>query len=392
MSPGRTGAAHAIGVTLILGLAAPLSAQGLSGEWGGARPWLGARGLSVEAAVTVDALANLLGGIDPGARGLRGNGDLVLSFDTGPLLWPGALAVLYFQAGRGGGITERGTGAAQSFSNLEAHDFAQLSEAFLEQRLLAGRVRLALGKLDANRDFGTPRHAVTFLNGSFGAPPTVPLPSFPRPAAGLVLTGEPHRRLLLRAGIYDGASAAAAFGGAGGVFLVGSGVLRWGFEDPTPHGFVGVGFWHHTGRFTSIPAASPDPGAAVEGSAGLYLITGTRLFALPWSGQPGLYAFARAGTAPGDRAPVSGFAGGGLLLRGPIEGRTDAAGVAVSAVRLPRSLHLGVTEAIETVVELVVKIALAPGLIAQPDVQLTHRPGGDLPSSLAAAVRLLILL
>ncbi|MEO8213280.1 MAG: hypothetical protein ABI560_08810 [Myxococcales bacterium] len=112
----------------------------LTGDWAGGRSWLATRGLLVEALITGDGLANLHGGRAPGHAGWRANGDLELSFDTTPCLWRGGQVVVYFQAGNGPGITDRGTGAAQAFSNIEARELLHVSEAFFAQSVLTNRL------------------------------------------------------------------------------------------------------------------------------------------------------------------------------------------------------------------------------------------------------------
>jgi carbohydrate-selective porin OprB len=360
--------------------AAAVAEGGLSGAWGGGRGWLAARGLAVEPVLTAEAFANLRGGLDPGRRGLRGTGDLVLTFVTDPLLWAGGAAVVFLQAGIGPGITERGTGAVQPFSNLEAHDFAQLSEAFLAQRLLDGNLVLTVGRLDANRDFGTPRNAADFLNGSFGVPPTVPMPSFPEPAAGAVVVLQAHPRLALRTGIYDGRPTAGQIGRSGGLFAVASVVNRWGLTGPQPAGFAGLGAWYHGGA----PVA-PDPARAY----GVYGIAGQRLMSGRWSDGGGLFAFARAGLSPDDRATVSSFGALGLVLRDALPGRRDAAGIALSRVGLGHGQRLGRSGVHETTIESFVRARLAPSIDLQPDLQCALSPAGHLPASVTAGVRLI---
>jgi hypothetical protein len=181
--------------------------QHVTGDWGGARPQLDERGVILDLSYTGEVFSNLHGGIDTeGATEYRGNVDLTATLDTERLgLWCGGTIFFYLQNGHGEGITEEHVGDVQTISNLDAHDFTQISEYWVEQSLFGDQLRIVLGKQDANADFGALDYGGDFINSSFGVIPTVPMPTFPDPALGAVAFLEPADWMALGAGMYDGA-------------------------------------------------------------------------------------------------------------------------------------------------------------------------------------------
>jgi hypothetical protein len=123
-----------------------------------------------------------------------------LDLDTERLLgWHGGHVHAVLQALEERDATEELVGDRQGFDNVDAERFHQLSELWLEQRLFGGRLRLKIGKADANADFARVEASGGFL---------------PRPG---------HERQPLRRGDE--------------VALAGGGRLRWRDprELPRPH-------------------------------------------------------------------------------------------------------------------------------------------------------------
>lgn len=141
-------------------------------------------------------------------------GHLVLqvTFDTTPLLWPGGKLVVLAQATHGQGINGTVVHAFSTVSNLESPPFVQLGEWFIEQSLFDGVLVMRFGKQDSNRDFGAPRYGGNFINDSFGAVPTVPMPSYIAQGLGGFVQVKPVEWLTLKAGIYEAQPQPQSFG------------------------------------------------------------------------------------------------------------------------------------------------------------------------------------
>jgi carbohydrate-selective porin (OprB family) len=119
-----------------------------------------------------------------GHTGYRTNADLYLTVAP----WDGGQLFVYGEAGYGPGISNKDN-IDITLSNLEAPNFVQLSEVWFEQKLADDHLRFKVGRQDVNRDLGQPRFPGNFINNTYGALPTVPMPSFPTPGWGALACG-----------------------------------------------------------------------------------------------------------------------------------------------------------------------------------------------------------
>jgi len=371
--------------------------QHATGDWGGVRPWLDEHGIIFELTYTGEVFSNLHGGLNSDdATEYRGNVDLTVSLDTQALgLWPGGAFFFYLQNGHGRGITEEYVGDFQVISNLDAHDFTQISEYWIGQSLFGDRVWIKLGKQDANADFCALYYGVDFVHSSFGVIPTVPMPTFPDPALGAAAFVTLAERLTLGAGVYDGASDRGRFGfdtafdGDGGGFGLVELTLHTSLIDDTWYaGAYRIGVWYHSGDVEEITGDSEPE--SFSHNHGIYLAFDQLLFAEPAEpeGTQGLAAFAQFGWAPGDRNELGHYLGGGLIYTGAIPNRDqDVLGVGVAHVRFSDRVRRLDGRTHETAVELFYKVWLTPWLILQPDLQFIANPGGNGKDAVAAGLR-----
>jgi porin len=370
--------------------------QHATGDWGGARPWLDEHGVIFELTYTGEVFSKLRGGIDAdSATEYRGNLDLTASFDTERLgLWRGGSLFFYFQNGHGRGLTEY-VGETQLISNLDAHDFTQVSEYWLEQRLLGGRVRIKLGKQDANIDFAALDYGGDFIHSSFGPIPTVPMPSFPDPALGAAVFLDPADWMTLGAGVYDGAPDGGSSGfdtaldDKGGGFGIAELTLRTSLVgDASNSGAYRIGVWYHSDDVEEITGA-PAP-EIFSDNHGVYLAFDQLLFAERVDSEEGqgLAGFAQFGWAPGDRNELARYFGGGLIYTGALPDRdADVVGLSVAHVRFSERVKQLDGRAHETAVELFYKAQLTPWLSLQPDLQFIANPGGQEKDAVAVGLR-----
>src|ERR1043166_5363069 len=120
----------------------------LTGDWGGARSALADRGVSIDAFYSSEVFTAR------GESSLLGHADLAVTVDTKKLgLWDGGTLYALVQNNHGNSGITTAVGSAQPVTNLEADPYTQLTELFVEQTLLGERLRIRLGKQDANRDF-----------------------------------------------------------------------------------------------------------------------------------------------------------------------------------------------------------------------------------------------
>jgi porin len=315
---------HLLLIVLVVVLAPPVARAGddATGEWGGVRSDLDAHGVHLDLDYTAEVFS-----LPADERvGYRGNVDLILTLGSDKLgLWPCGQLFVYGQHAHGHGLSDE-LGLFMPISNLEAHEFTQLSELWLEQ-CFGAHVRVRLGKQDANRDFAGPRFAGNFVNSSFGVAPSVPMPSFPEPDLGAFVSVEPTDWLGLRSAVYDGATT-----GDGGVFVVGALVLARAHS---------LGVWRHTG----------DQRSGVFGVLDWLVETG--------AGQS-LQLFVRGGWAEPEPGEIGAYVGGGATAHGFI-GANHTVGIGAG--------HARTDEDQETFVELFCKLRFVPWLTLEPDVQ-----------------------
>jgi porin len=353
------------------------------------------RGVAVEVVYTGEVFANLHGGRDSDdATEYRGNLDLLLHLDLEKLgLWRGGRLFVYGQNGHGEGISERHVGDLQTLSNLDAHDFTQLSELWLEQRLLGDRVRLKLGKQDANEDFSASDFGADFVNSSFGVIPTVPLPTFPDPALGAAAFIDLASWTSLGVGVFDGAPDGgesgfeSSFDGEGGTFSLLEWTLTSSFGGARYPGRYRVGLWHHSARVEEL-GGDPDP-QRFSSSYGLYLFLDQWIWVEDGGeAKEGLGVFAQFGWSPDDRSELTRYWGGGLSYTGLFPGRgEDVLGIGVAHARLSGKPPGPEAGEAETAIEIFYRAPIGPWLTLQPDLQLILDPGGRGEDALVAGLR-----
>lgn len=369
----------------------------MTGDWGGARPWLAKRGVLFELIYTAEFFSRVKGG-DPSERSTSGLGnlDLTLTLNTERLgWWKGGTFFFYFQnlVGNGNQINAAVGGAVVELSTLNAESFTQLSAYYFEQVLFDGVWRLKLGKQDANSEFQVSEITAEFINAAFSPTPNVPWPTFPDPGLALVTQITPANWLRILAGIYGAELDGKSFQD-GGLF---SGKVIAPIEVSFLPTFLGryagtyrLGAWYSTLDTPEIvPSNAPEPGV-VDDNYGFYLVFDQPVFLEPSakdSAGPGLEIFVEYSWAPGDRNRIVNFVGAGALYTGAIPTRDyDEIGFAFTFVTLSDRLEPdGLTN--QTAFEWFYKAFLTPWFVLQPDVQWLLNVGGNGPRAVAVGAR-----
>lgn len=358
----------------------------LTGEWGGARSRLADHGVTLDVVYAADLFTA------HGAGAALGHVDAALTLDTGKLgLWDGGTVYALVQNNHGDGINPE-VGSAVGVSNLEAAPYTQLTELFVEQTLFDERLRIRIGKQDANRDFGTPRFGGNFINNNFGMFPNAPMPSYPTTGLGALIAGEPVPWLLVKAAVYE------ATPGVGGVglataFDAGSGEIFAGSASVTHHfgpgardgGTTSAGAWTQLGDADGVGL---EPG--FDRNAGFFVQQDERFFTHPRDPKDprGLTLILRYSFARHDRSTFPHYAGASAAWHGLGPRSNDTAGVGFGSFTLADQVHGTPGRASETFVEAFYKLRLTNFASLQPDVQLFRHPGGDGRDALVGGVRL----
>jgi porin len=362
----------------------------LFGDMGGLRPWLAGHGVQLDVTYTSEVFSNLSGGVkDDDATRHRGDLSIGLTLDTEAAgWWEDGTFFVHLQGQHGAGISEDFTGDFQVLSNIDADDFFQVSEFWYEHQFLEERLRLKLGKMEANSDFAGPEYGSEFLNSSGGVAPTIPLVTFPDQDWGVVLGLKPNARFSMNLGLYQGRpdggrSLGSTLNNLYGPMAMAEAALHFNLGGHP--GTLRIGAWWHGDKAEDL-----ETGALRDDTTGGYAIFDQAL----WKEHPddgedeqGLGLFLQYGASPDRYYEAEGFYGGGLQWIGPFGERDDDV-LGLGVFHAVLSDKGGFDEDSETAIEVFYKFQVLGWLTAKPDIQYIIHPGGtDHDNALAAGLR-----
>ena len=359
------------------------------------RESLAAQGFSFAGGWTVEATRVLQGGVHERST-VHNLLDLNLTFDPEPLFGLSG-ATFYADAySLNGRQTSAAAGDYQAFSNIDSPTMHQIAELWWEQKLCDGALRLKLGKVDANSEFGVLDDSGEFVHSGLSYPVTAGLPLYPDPATSVNLFVTPCDALVLAFGCYDGAGQEGVrtggrgpktfLGGPADLFWIGEADLRWSCGEGAYAGRLGLGVTQHTGTFDRFD------GGREHGTKTWYATFDQTL----WREQPdvaddlqGITVAALYDAADDEVSEAAAHAAVGVQWTGLVPERDeDVVGVAASWLRF--APDAGFTDHAETALELVYKLQATEWLIVRPDLQWILDPGGDssLDDAWIAALRI----
>jgi porin len=396
----------------------------LTGDWGGGRTALAAKGVDVGMTYVGETFNILSGGLK---RGTTYEGLLAVQVDThlDKLVgWTGATThVEVFQIHN---VNNRNAadfaGSLADPSNIDALRATRLYAAWFQQEFAQfGSIRI--GQFAADEFFAS-TVALGLINGTFGWPTVMSAnlpsggPTYPLATPGARLQINPSDRVSLLAAVFSGDPAGkncfdndpqvcnrhgTTFSFSGGAFWIGEAQyqVNQGKDAKGLAAAYKLGAWYHTGSFADQRfgfdgaggvvslAVLPDHPLNHRSNWGIYGVIDQMLWRGP---QSSVSIFARGGAAPSDRNLVSWYVDGGIGIKGPIPGRAndiltigiahshiseDAAALDRDTLALngpPYPIRSG-----ETVFELSYILHVAPWWLLQPDIQYIVRPGGSVP-------------
>ncbi|MEO7733969.1 MAG: carbohydrate porin [Kofleriaceae bacterium] len=360
----------------------------LTGEWGGRRTALADHGVTIDVVYASDLFtahdhAELLGHVDA-----------ALTLDSGKLgLWDGGTLYALVQNNHGSGINGE-VGSAVGVTNLEAAPYTQLTELFYEHVALDERLRIRIGKQDANRDFGTPRFGGNLINNNFGMFPNAPLPSYPTTGLGALVSATPVPWLVGKLAVYEGSPAVGGLGltsafetGAGYTIAGSVAVIHHVGPGARDGGTTSAGAWWQSDDVMEVGVAAP---RTFGSNAGGFLQHDEWLFSHPLDPKDprGLTAIVRVSWARSDRSELARYAGGSLAWHGLGPRSNDTAGIGAGYFTVADQLGGASGRGSEWFLEAFDKVRLTNFISLQPDVQWFRHPGGDGPDAWVAGFRL----
>jgi porin len=396
--------------------------QYLTGDWNGLRSALEGQRVTFTFNDTTDFLANVAGGIRPGAAGL-GAFQPKIDLDLQKLAgWDGDRIHVHGLITYGPPFSADYLGNILAVSNLEAGPMARLYALWYEHNAPNDLWSVRVGLLLADSQFLLSDTASNFINNGISWPTFLAAnlpaagPAFPLPAPGIRVRVQPRDDWQFQAAVFSGDPSGAdgsnqpaplptgtVFSFSGGAFFVSeaSYLLNQGKNAGGLPGVYRIGAWYHTSarfadqRFDNegISLASPQStGIPLEhtGDGGLYGVIDQTLYRAPGTDNQGLSGFVRAGGVPNDRDLINFYADGGLVYKGLVPKRPDdKIGIAAMFARVGNNARgldadtaffsdnpLFPERSSETVIEMMYQAQLTPWWMLQPDLQYIFDPGG----------------
>ncbi len=307
----------------------------LTGDWGGARNDLAAKGLTFDANLTQIEQGVVDGG-KSGAWQYGGRGDLTFHLDTQKLgLWPGGFLTMELE-GNWSDSVNFSTGALIPANTnqlfplplgnnvaLPAWNFAQFLSHYAG--VTFGKFQTVSGG-DMN-EFAHGKGDTQFFNTAFNFNPALLVVPYSTLGAGAVVlpTADPNQALVtLMALSATGKASTTGFDDLDGPILVGEGRVRTDFFGLTGHQLVGALYSWKT--YTSVDQRlgfllDNRRIAAQDGTWAMYYNFDQYVYQPEKGKDQGVGLFGRFGASQGDPIPVQYFFSIGVGAKGPIESR-----------------------------------------------------------------------
>ena len=182
----------------------------LTGDWGGLRSYLDSNGVTFTFNYTNDFLANVRGGIGPGAVAI-GVFQPQLDLDLQKLLgWEGGKFHTHGLITHGPLFSPTYLNNILAVSNLEAGPVARLYSFWYEQNAFNDRLSVRAGLMSADSQFLQSQTAANFINNAISWPTFLAAnlpaggPAYPLPAPGVRVRIKPVDEWAFQAAVFSG--------------------------------------------------------------------------------------------------------------------------------------------------------------------------------------------
>ena len=332
---------------------------------------------------SLESYYNFMGGIKPGAAFaalLDANMNLNLEKLIG--LKKGTFYVDFEYHG-GDNPTSKLTGDLQVFDKNNADPFFEVLEIWYQQILFHDKLRIKLGKVDANTEFSVIDNGLGFINSPTQVTPAFPVfPTFPAPMPGITMFFNLNHLFFADFALYDanqsdhflnfyGDPSAAQLSKHGQLFIAETG-LNWdNFPVLGHNGNFKVGLWKHNGHFTGFY------GNQIHGLAGVYVIYDQTLWksVSEKHSKQSIRMFLEYGFTDSRISPIFRHYGGGVVWDSPIKSRPgDELGFSVQDADISSGLQ--VSKKHELNLEAYYQLTLSNEINLKPDFQYIVNPGG----------------
>jgi porin len=369
-----------------------------TGDWLGWRQRLEQAGITIEAGLVLEGFKNFHGGLDTSRTVAASTFDLSLALDTEKLFsWRGGkfYADLEDHAGKNPSTTL--VGDLQVFDKQNTKPYLQIFEFWYQQKLFDDKLRLKVGKVDANTEFSVVDNGQEFINSSSQVSPTLFLfPTTPDPMPSVNMFFTPDESCYANFGAYY-SNRSEEFGNFSGspqdiqlsehgAFLIGETGLKWQHAPVLESdGKLKLGGWGHTGTFTRLD------GSRQRGTYGYYVILDQTLWQPAGERESGrsIRTFLIYGRTQKTINTIDWHIGGGIISTGLFVARpNDLMGFGSQYANI--SGEAGLPHSYELAMEVFYKLQIIRWAALMPDLQYIIHPGGRYPDALVGTLRLIM--
>jgi len=361
----------------------------LSGDWGGSRSTMSAKGYDWEIVYKLDLLSKVS---SPNKRtyGLD-NLDIMLSLDGEKIAGlHGTSALLYVLSNHGGKPVVVGDHSAglDNIETPEGSNTVKLYQAWIQQTLLNEHLSMLVGLYDLNSEFYVTEASGIFIQPVYGIGAEMAAtgqngPSvFPTASFGLRVKAE-NAGYYLQAVTLDGVpgdpdnqhGTHVQFNKGDGALNVMEAAIPLSAPENSHSNKLALGVWRYTARFEDLL----DP-AALRINRGYYVMMEKVLCYKDGSDEENINGFVRFGEADGDTTQVDMSWSAGLVFSAPFSGRDqDQWGIAYAQERNSEKYRTSnaISTATEKSLELTYRYHVMQGFVLQPMAQYLLNHSSD---------------
>jgi porin len=395
--------------------ATPAGAATLTGDWNGARTRLAEEGVTLRGDYVSETFANVSGGLRRGsayAQQLRLGADFDMARIAG---WSGTTLHVTVNDRRGTGISSDYIGNRLPVQEVYGGLYTRLSEASVEQSLLAGRLNLRLGYFAMGNDLGGMALGCQFVNAAFCAHPLSESGNsgwynYPNARWGAAVRYRLRPELLVRTGVFQNNPRLGEEHNAFKPFASGTTGMVLPLEleyapGSAPHSTALPGHYKAGVFLDTARAVAMGQAGTVNERYGAYLLADQTILR-DGPGGRALSVFGQFTAHPAASAPITRWYAAGLVKTGTFAGRdADTLGLGVVHAKLNPRLRAhavldretgvdGSLPAGETVIELSYGVQPLRWLGVRASVQYIVDPGAfayrATPDALAIGTQLRI--
>ncbi len=368
------------------------NADTLTGDWGGVRTNLSARGVTLEIGLKADVLSNLSGGLKRGTKYMD-NWDFKLKADADKLWgWTNTTAYFHVISNHGGKLNGTHVRSFMGVDNIEVNtNTTKLFHAWLERSFFDEKFSVLTGLYPVDSEFYVTDATGVFLHPTGGMAAEVAQtgasgPSiFPTSSFGLRAKWRPTPKFYLQAALVDGVpgnpnnphGTHIRFDRGDGTLAI----METGFRPAEEISKYAVGYWRYTPRFDDLVDTDGLGNPVRRINRGAYFFAEQTVYREKEDPSQGLALFFRYGVASGDVNVLDYSYSMGLRYKGLLPGRNeDEFGIGLTRGHASAKFKQAsgtLLASNETALEITYRAKVTRWLAIQPTLQRIANPGHD---------------